>query len=214
MNFDELINDPAADLSVSMIAKLNNKLCFIVQPERRWRKDEVGNISIPFGGIGGKVEAGEDLISALQRESLEEIGCPCDVLGNDKTFIPIVTQNQVLYTEIKNAPYALPEFIFKNKKSEPGRKDYTYIFAYKANILKPEKLNPLDNPAIIMMDQGLFLKTVQSQMTLKDAMAQGAIVNTRINLPLDAFLWPTPTPRGYAKLLSYMDQKSLCKERE
>ena len=214
MNFNELINDPKADLSVAMFAMVGDKLCFVIQPEKRWGKNELGQITLPFGGIGGKVEQGEELLSALARECKEEVGCDCEIVPNQKTFIPIITKNSTIFTEIKNAPYALPEFIFKNQKSEPGRKDYTYVFVYRSNLLKPENMAPLDNPAIIMMKQDLFLKVMSNQITLKEAKEEGAIVNTVITLPEEGILWPTPTPRGYHNLLIYHDKKDLSYSRK
>ncbi len=208
MNFNELIQDPKADLSVAMLTTVDDKLCFVIQPKNRWGKNELEQTTIPFGGIGGKVESGEDLLSALSRECQEEVGCSCEIIPNNKKFIPIISNDGVAFTEIKNAPYGLPEFIFKNKKSEPGRKDYTYVFVYKSKLLDVDKIKPLDNPAIIMMDQDLFMRVVQNEMTLAQAVQEGAKVQTTITLPADGVLWPTPTPRGYVQLLKYTQSHS------
>lgn len=214
MNFNELIQDTKADLSVAMLAMVDNKICFVIQPESRWHLNELGQILLPFGGIGGKVEQGEDLLFALARECREEVGCECEMIPNKKTVIPIITQNRTVFTKMTNTPDIMPEFIFKNQKSEPGRKAYTYVFVYRANLLNPENMTPLDNPAIIMMKQDLFLKAMNNQLTLKEAKQQGAVVNTVITLPEEGILWPTPTPRGYYTLLMYRDKKNLSHSRE
>ncbi|MBR6412253.1 MAG: NUDIX domain-containing protein [Alphaproteobacteria bacterium] len=201
MNFNDFIQDPKADLSVATLAMIGDNLCFVIQPQARWGKTEFGQITLPFGGIGGKVELGEDLLSTLSRECQEEIGCDCQIIPNAKAIIPVIDNNNITFTKIDDTSYPLPEFIFKNLKSEPDRKDYTYVFVYRSNLVRPEHIQPLDNPAIIMMTQSLFQKVMHTPMTLREAQSQGAIVRSSIPLPAEGILWPTPTPRGYYRLL-------------
>ena len=76
MNFNDFIRDPKADLSVATLAMVEDNLCFVFQPRSRWGKNELGQITLPFGGIGGKVEPAEDLLSALSRS----VGKKSDVI--------------------------------------------------------------------------------------------------------------------------------------
>lgn len=200
-NIDDLLNDTDADASVAMLTKVNNKFCFVIQPQHRWGKTDDGQNIMFFGGIGGKLETGEQLIEALHREALEEIGCDFSLVENRHKTIPIVSKEGIIHKNLLGSPNnPLPIFIFQNKRSEVGRKSKTNIFVYYTKLNDCRTMTPIDNPAIILIPEDVLYE-MKDGMPLRTAKAKGVeILLTNIDLPDDGILVPTPTPAAIIKL--------------
>lgn len=61
-------------------------------------------------------------------------------------------------------------------------------------------MQPLDNPAIILMPTEILCQS-ENGMDLAQAVQQGAEIFSNIELPKNAVLKPTPTPLAIIKLL-------------
>lgn len=200
ISIEDILNENDTDISVAMLTKIKDKFCFVIQPQNRWGKSEDGSDILFFGGIGGKVKAGESLIEALHRESLEEIGCDFTLLENHEKSIPWVTKETVerknIYPSDKNP---LPYLIFQNRRSEPGRKSKTNVFIYDTILKNNFEMQPIDNPAIILIPE-MTLYEMENGMNIQEALQKGVEIIAKIDIPQEGILKPTPTPMALIKL--------------
>ena len=200
ISIEDILNENDTDISVAMLTKIKDKFCFVIQPQNRWGKSEDGSDILFFGGIGGKVKAGESLIEALHRESLEEIGCDFTLLENHEKSITWVTKETVerknIYPSDKNP---LPHLIFQNRRSEPGRKSKTNVFIYDTILKNNFEMQPIDNPAIILIPE-MTLYEMENGMNIQEALQKGVEIIAKIDIPQEGILKPTPTPMALIKL--------------
>jgi hypothetical protein len=192
------------DISSAGILVEDDKFLFIIQPKNRWCMED-NRTMVPFGGIGGKLELGETTIAALKREVKEEIDVDVEIIKTDKS------------TELTNFRYkgskllkfdqkeGSPIFIHRNKNTEKGRRKHTAIFIYLIKIKKGE-ISPIDNPAIIKVPISLVGRLVKGKTNIAEAISLGVEIESRINLPKNGMLFPTPTPKIIAKRLSTIKQ--------
>ena len=201
---DFFLNQEDTDISVAMLTIVKNKYCFVIQPPERWGKTEDGRNILFFGGIGGKVENGENVITSLHREAQEEIGCKIEVLSKTDIYnLPIITRENINFIPtVASLQTPLPLCIFQNKRSEPDRKNTTNVFIYQAHINYFEEIKPIDNPAIILLPKETLYQ-MENGMDIEKAIYEGAEIFSNIKLPANAVLKPTPTPIAIIKLHQY-----------
>lgn len=199
-SIENFIQAEDTDISVAMVAAINDKYCFTLQPQDRWGKDKNKNDILYFGGIGGKVKPQETLLEALRREAKEEIGCSFNLLPTLGQGTPFITKEQLEIQQITaTTQNPLPAFIFQNKRSEIGRKNYTNVFVYKAELTKKDNMQPLDNPAIILIPKQI-LYDMENGMPIATAQKKGIEIISKIQIPQNGILTPTPTPLALIKL--------------
>lgn len=199
-SIEEIFHEEDADMSVAMLTKVNNKYCFVIQPVKRWGKTDFGQDIMYFGGIGGKIEFGEHLIDALHREAKEEIGCDFSLIENTQSEIPIITKENITFSEIApSTSNPLPTFIFQNKRTEIGRKSKTNVFVYSTKLINEKAITPIDNPAIILIPEQTLYE-MEDGMSLSEARSKGVEIISEMNLPQNGILKPTPTPIALIKL--------------
>jgi hypothetical protein len=206
-SLEAYLNDPTADISVSVVIKQAKRFIFIVQPKNRWKKE--GNKTIiPFGGIGGKLEKGETLDTALQRECREEIGTDVHIINNRTGEICVInpsSKNKIFKLHTDSIHKNNPIFIFRNPRAEIGRKAYTNIIVFQGTPLN-HTFQLHENPALITMSQDLLETCVKKRdITVSEFCDKGGNIQGIANIPLDGILYPTPTPRG----LSYLIKNSI-----
>lgn len=209
-SIEDFLHEEDTDMSVAMSAMVNGKYCFVIQPPKRWGKTPNGRDILFFGGVGGKLEAGESLVAALHREAAEEICCQIEIVADKQTDnLPLVSRQQIVYCQTKATPSTpLPLCIFQNRRSEPGRKSKTNVFIYQTRIADAKNMKPADNPAIILLPPQTLLK-MENGMDLAKAVRQEAEIISQIELPPNAVLMPTPTPLALIKL--YQTQENCAK---
>ncbi len=61
-------------IGVSVLLRDDDAWYFEVQRPRYWARRPDGTLSVGIGGIGGRLQAGEDTLTALRREVREELG--------------------------------------------------------------------------------------------------------------------------------------------
>ena len=199
-NIENFIQAEDTDISVAMITIIKDKYCFTLQPKNRWGKDKNQNDILYFGGIGGKVKPQETLLEALHREAKEEIGCSFNLLPTLTQETPLITKEQLEIKQIMaTAKNPLPAFIFQNKRSENGRKSYTNVFVYKTELTEQDKMQPLDNPAIILIPKQTLYE-MENGMPIATAQNKGVEIISQIPSPQNGILAPTPTPLALIKL--------------
>ena len=60
---------------------------FEITKPKFWDEDEEGHVLVGIGGIGGSIEEGENEITCLHREALEELGVDVRVLSSPETHL-------------------------------------------------------------------------------------------------------------------------------
>lgn len=199
--FEQFLEDPQADSGTGMLIMNGLNFCFTLKQPHRWGRTEAGDILLPFGGIGGKIEKNESPLASLHREALEEVSSDVKVIGSGGRCIMIDQQSlQVinLYSELSNEP--LPEIIFRSPRAEIGRKPFTNVLIYRAAFVS-DRISPLDDPAILEIDQQLLVQLVDTPMTVAEFKRCGGKINSKINLPEAGLFQPVGTALAIARCL-------------
>lgn len=193
----------SVDLSAAAILRdSQGKYVFVIQKPERWRNKDPETPYIAFGGIGGKLEKGENPYDALLREMLEEIGVEGKVISINENTI-FMTPNELNVTQEKELDgISKPVIIFRNPQQEEGRKPFTdiWIYAVTADLTNAK---PVDNPAIIYLEEELLKEICANEITLETALEKGAKVQSNIELPDHGILYALPTPKAISRLLEH-----------
>ena len=72
-------------VGASAIVQDEKAYYFEITKPKFWDEDEDGHVLIGIGGIGGSIEEGENEITCLHREALEELGVDVQVLSSPET---------------------------------------------------------------------------------------------------------------------------------
>ncbi|MEI6191065.1 MAG: NUDIX domain-containing protein [bacterium] len=192
IKLEELLNDYNSDYSTGLLIDRGVGFCFTIKKTDRWIFEK-NNTYIPFGGIGGKIEANESPTVALHRESLEEVGSDV-IIKSNKSKLILVTNNEIervnLSTDILGEP--LPLIIYKSPHAEIDRKPFTNVIIYSGEFTSND-IQPMDEPAIIEINRDLLLRVVDEKITIKDFKLAGGKIDSRIELPEDGILKPVGT---------------------
>ena len=198
---EEFLKDSQADVGTGLLVSRNFGFCFVLKQPHRWSKTKKGEIVLPFGGIGGKLEKGELPSQSVHRESLEEVGSDVEIIETGKEVILIDEESisQItLSTSLKKEP--LPVIIFRSPRAEPERKPYTNVLIYLAKFLSKE-IKPLDDPALIELNVNLLIRIGESPLTVKEFQKAGGKITSRIKLPENGILKPIGTALAAARCL-------------
>ena len=201
MKFEQIINDPHVDNGTGLLVTRGFGFCFTLKQPQRWGKTDDGSPSLPFGGIGGKLEPGELPAASLHREALEEVGSDVEIIDNKGEVIMMDADSInkiILSTDIPNEP--LPSIIFRSPRAEPGRKPITNVLIYFGKFTSAD-IKPLDDPALIELDQKLLLAMVDKPMTVKEFQQAGGKITSRIELPENGVLKPIGTAVAAARCM-------------
>ena len=74
-------------VGASAIVRDEEAYYFEITKPKFWAEDEDGHTLAGIGGIGGSIEGGEDEITCLRREALEEVGVDVQVLSSPETHL-------------------------------------------------------------------------------------------------------------------------------
>lgn len=198
---EQFLSDSQADVGTGLLVTRGHGFCFTLKPPHRWGQTESKLPSLPFGGIGGKLEKGELPVASLHREALEEVGSDVMITGGDSGFILMDSESIErisLRTDLRDE--SLPIIIFRSARAEAGRKPFTNVLIY-AGRFTSDDIRPVDDPALIELDEQLLLELVEKPMSVKDFQHMGGRITSRINLPSDGILKPIGTAIALARCL-------------
>jgi len=74
-------------VGASAIVRDEEAYYFEITKPKFWVEDEDGHVLVGIGGIGGSTEEGENEITCLHREALEELGVDVQVLSSPETHL-------------------------------------------------------------------------------------------------------------------------------
>jgi 8-oxo-dGTP pyrophosphatase MutT (NUDIX family) len=187
----------------------NEEFLFVVQEQNEWQNDTQGGLMVPFGGIGGKVEDGENLYEALEREFQEEVATSVQAVSSPfNTALFVRNELQLIQSnELMTLPVR-PLFVCLNPYDRPGHKSQTNIFAFACTI-PIEDIRPGDNPAVIAVSRSLLKRLVTEVMTVREAEEAGLRILAGIRPPPDAIFMALPTPRCLDKYLDGLTKQEV-----
>lgn len=188
-----------ADMSTAAILRDNHgNFLFAIQKPERWKNKDINTPYIAFGGIGGKLEKDESPDVALLREMQEEIGVNGKILDITETIVFMTPHESTLIEAASVEGVKKPVIIYRNPQQEAGRKPFTdvWIFAASGDL---ENAKPMDNPAIIYLDEKLLKEINENEITLEEALKKGAKIKSNIDLPSNGILFALPTPRAISR---------------
>lgn len=200
---EDFISDPQADVGTGLVTTRNSGLfCFTLKQKSRWGLDSITQACIlPFGGIGGKVEAGELPAASLHRECIEEVGVDLKISESPDSTLLIDAekiQEISLTTRIENEP--LPRVIFRSPRAESARKPFTNVLIYEGVFLSKE-ITPIDDPALIELSAELLIQLAKEPMPVCNFKQAGGLITSRIEIPHNGLLKPIGTAFALAKCL-------------
>ncbi len=198
---EQFLNDSQADVGTGLLATRGLGFCFTLKQPHRWGKTDEGLPSLPFGGIGGKLEKDELPAASLHREATEEVGSDVEIANPGEEIILMDNENIQkirISTGLQNEP--LPIIIFRSPRGEAGRKPFTNVLIYAGKFTSSE-IRPIDDPALIELDAELLLQLAERPMSVIDFQKAGGRITSRIDLPNDGILKPIGTAIAAARCL-------------
>lgn len=198
---EQFLQDPQADIGTGLLVTRGFGFCFTLKDPSRWGKTQDGLPQLIFGGIGGKLEQDELPGDSLHRETIEEVGSDVKIVRySEKTIL--MDSNSIeeisLSTDIPNEP--LPFIIFRSPRGEVGRKPFTNILIYIGEFVS-SSIRPIDDPAIIELDESLLLRLAEESISLEEFKQAGGRITSRIELPDYGILKPIGTAIAIVRCL-------------
>ncbi len=148
-----------------------------VQKSNKWRRDGDGRLRIGLGFIGGKLEEGETLIEALQREAREEIGCGLRLESASRTTEIDLEGRAQIRPWAEEGPRPILIWEARGPSYIPDAKVAVYIARSDG---APE---PGDLPAILWTSVAEMLRMGSAPTSAEDAIAAGAQLRQREPIP-------------------------------
>jgi 8-oxo-dGTP pyrophosphatase MutT (NUDIX family) len=143
---------------------------------RHWRTDARGVPWVGVGAIGGSLALDETLLECLQREALEELGTPLDVLGASEVG------------------FCADESTVSRLRLAPGEHPLPCLFTVGANRYRASEIDaPWDRWADTVAALPLCLRDLCA--------VPGAVLETQGPLPFDAILCPVWTVHTLQQVL-------------
>jgi len=153
-----------------------------VQSPHKWITLDGDVLSIGLGCIGGGIEEGETPMAALQREALEEIGCPLAVQSATET-IEVLADGQT-----QARPWSLgqprPLLVWEARAAGIIREGKGVVYlGYPDGVPKPCDLGAL---LTLPLEQALRLGS--RPQSVADIISTGADLQERVHVPTTAVL--------------------------
>ena len=198
---ERFLQDPQTDVGTGLLVTRGFGFCFTLKEPSRWGRTQDGTPQLIFGGIGGKLEQNELPGASLHRETMEEVGSDVKIAKyNGKTiFMDSDSIEEIsLSTDIPDEP--LPSIIFRSPRGEAGRKPFTNVLIYVGEFASHD-ICPIDDPAIIELDENLLLRLAEESISLEKFKQAGGKITSRIELPDYGILKPIGTAIAVVRCL-------------
>lgn len=168
-----------------------------------WQTAADGRIIVPLGGIGGRLDPGEELLDCLAREAAEELGVSLRVVGAAGTrLIRGGTLLPGLYTD-GDKPYPLLYTIGRNRRAEPAQSvGWMVIVTYLAKVL--EAPVPNDLFGLLAVPRGRLDRALPKRPLTLDTLCTRAGAEPILNgeAPAGALVQPILTAESIRLLLA------------
>ena len=164
-SLSEIIKDEGK-IAVSAIIRMAQFYVFAIPKRYILSNDK----EIPFHGIGGKVGKNENLIDALQREAVEELGCELNIEDSTKTRY-VTTGAELKPIQISDKP--VPYCIYKRlRKSDINfyHQDILWLIGWQAtlhvklDVIKPKR----EIGALVILTGDMLRRTLYERLSYND----------------------------------------------
>ena len=174
-------------IGVAIVLREKDGLLFELQRSAKWKRGRDGAVEIGMSCIGGTVEEGESLESALQREAMEEIGCRVAFDPSPRPFSmdPAGNVSPLVPGSVPDGVYFLWE------GNDPGYVAGAKVAAYAGHTVG--RVAPGDLSAIATLKPDLFFELARKSLTVSDLEPRGGILRERTPVPRSARLKPVGT---------------------
>ena len=190
MRWARLVDNDMSDIpiiGVAIVMTEKDGILFELQGQQKWKSGADGVLEIGMSCIGGTVEQGESLAGALQRETMEEIGCR---VAFDPSPHPFSMDPAGNVSPL--APGSVPDGVqFLWEGNDPGYVPGAKVAVYAGRTVG--RTAPGDLSAIATLKPGLFLELATENLTVKGLQQRGGIVRERITVPRSARVTPVGT---------------------
>ena len=175
-------------IGVAAILRAADGYVFEIQKRARWTRHEDQILQVGLGCIGGKLETGESPLEALQRETLEEIGCRLVLDAPSSAPFLVHLGRGVQHLPIDEAPAGA---LFMWQANKPGYIEGARVAVFSGAV--EGRIQPRDLPAVLDLDPDTLRQLGDGPLKVEEALARGAILREREDIPRAARLKPVGT---------------------
>jgi 8-oxo-dGTP pyrophosphatase MutT (NUDIX family) len=177
---------------------------FEIAKPRFWQSTPHGRIVVTLGSIGGHLEPGEDLLTCLQREAVEELNVAVQVQGCADTCL--IFEHQLQPNTYSDGDRPLPWFISVRRNQLPAADDdvdYLAIVAYVAQALGRPAAKDLYG--LLAIPRGRWQSALSQQPVPLDELIHNTGAQLQLNgpLPPEAWVQPILTAESIRKMLAH-----------
>ena len=191
-------------IGVAIVLREKDGFLFELQRSAKWKRGRDGVLEIGMSCIGGTVEEGETLEGALQRETMEEIGCTVAINSSTHPF-SIDPGGQALPL----VPGSVPDGVqFLWEGNEPGYVPGAKVAVYAGKTTG--RAEPGDLSAVAMLKPDLFLVLARESLTVSDLEQRGGILRERTPVPRSARVKPVGTAARLLELRNHHPDLLQC----
>lgn len=169
-------------IAAGCILRTGNRYVLEIQKPEKWNHNALGSLVLGVACIGGGLESGETVIEAVQRESIEEVGCTVDLRSSEQTIdvtpADVRTRSDLLFDGIR--PAMICEL--SQEGFIPGKKVVVFLGS------TDEYPKPGDLPAIIVTEPQRIFELGNGNLTVAQLRESGAEIRSNVDLPQDAGL--------------------------
>lgn len=184
----EMNADNSSIIGVSCLVWWRDTLVLEVQKPHKWRIDDRREVHIGLGCVGGTLNEGETAIEALQREAVEEMGCPIELCDALVTYA--VTPECQVHEETWLTPGPRPLFLWE--ACLPGLIPGKRVVVFRGRPMGEP--TPVDLPALLCVTPEILRVIGRAGIRLGEAQKLGASLQARITVPDTVWLELVGTP--------------------
>lgn len=184
------MTEPRCFTGSSCLLLHDGQLVLEVRKRHKWEHDEQGHLIIGVGGIGGTLEEGESPLVGLQREAVEEIGAPVEIVDARHTVVEDTEGDRAEEpgARVDGRPPAMIWTI-----TDPPYAVGCHVAVYLARTTAEPR--PGDLPAILRVPIDWTHNASLAGVSVRQAIDEGVQVCAQEALPDDALLRPAGTWR-------------------
>lgn len=208
--FDDKLNMRYDVEGVGLIIFDDDQSIFALSKPKYWTREKNRTL-ISYGCVGGKVEEGETVLEAAEREAYEEVSSDIDIISSKETYvIDLDLKVQQIKQKLKINPVVLYSVRYPGTPGDPSVKDTSFIGKVHVFFakLKGKPVPSSEVPAILWTKWDIVQKNVGSYFSLSKFLEKGKI-EEQIEIPRDSFLYPMWTPEIICKAFKNIRLKSI-----